>query len=364
MPVTPELLDEHIAAIRDRRGEESIHRGDEQSPVNRIAIPIPSLMRITGGGIPLGRITRLWGDPSTSKTLVSLMIIAAAQRHKTTLHPKGLETAYWNVEKVWDEAHARNLGVDTKRMLLEEVTTIEEIAREMELLLLSCHVHVIDSASSAICVDELATNEDDWTRALDARAWKRAIRRIHARLDKEENALIIIDHSSRDQVTKQEFARGGKSLEYGSSMSLHFKKGSWLYYHPKTGHLDLAEKIKGEMGESPSGQKEADGAEVIVRVNKSRVCRPFRVARLRLDLNTFKFDTTFELLDSAQFFDINGGVAIRSGKPAIAQRTGAKSSWFQLPDGEKVQGEVGIRQRIEGDPKLAKLIMSAMLAGN
>jgi RecA/RadA recombinase len=320
-------------------------------------------MRITSGGIPLGRITRLWGDPGTGKTHVGYLIIAAAQALRTKRFPKGLETAYWNVEKVWDPVHAHNLGVDTKRMLLEEIIIIEDIANEMDLLLHSCHVHVLDSASSAICVDELAAEAADWQRALDARAWKRAIRRIDNALDKDENALVIIDHAARDQATKQEFAMGGKALEYRSSMSLHFRKGSWLFYHPKNGYLERDDKITEEVGKSPSGQKEADGIEVIVRVNKSRVCRPFRVARLRLDLNTFLFDTAFELLDAATFFDLDGNAAHRSGQPTIAQKTGEKSSFYQLPSGKKVQGVSGIRKRIVEDPELAAMITKAMLAG-
>lgn len=363
MPVDASTLDADLAVIRERRGVGAIRRGDEQLPVDRIPLASPAIMRITGGGIPLGHITRLWGDPSTGKTHLGYLIIAAAQQLKTKRFPKGLETAYWNVEKVWDAEHARNLGVDTKRMLLEEVTIIEDIAREMELLMGSVHVHVLDSASAAVCIDELAGDAEDWTRALDARAWKRAIKRIHNKMDKDDNALVLIDHSARDQTTKQEFAMGGKALEFRSSMSLHFRKGAWLFYHPKHGYLERDDKITQEVGQSPSGQKEADGIEAIVRVNKSRVCRPLRVATMRLDLHTFQFDTAFELLDAAMFFDTDGNAAHRSGLPAIAQRTGAKSSYYELPNGDKVQGVGGIRERIAGDPELAAMITTAMLAG-
>lgn len=365
-PVDSSQLDADIALIRERRAD-SVRRGDAQEPVDRIPLPCPSLMRITGGGIPLGRITRLWGDPGTAKTLISFLIIAAAQQMKTDRFPNGLETGFWNVEKQYDEIHARNLGVDTKRMLLEEITLIEDIAREMEILLPSCHVHVIDSASAATCVDELATDAADWTRAIDARAWKRAIRRIDNALDKDDNAVIFIDHAGRDQTTKQEFALGGKALEYRSSMSLHFRKGSWLYYHPTNGYLEKDEKIKGEVGVSLAGMKpEPDGIEVKVIVNKSRVCRPFRNAVLRLDLNTFRFDTPFELMTAAVLFDAEGTPAHRSGNPAIAQRTGAKSAWYEILGNpkDKAQGEPGIRRRIAEDPELAALIERAMLAGH
>jgi RecA/RadA recombinase len=365
-PVDISTLDSDLALIRDRR-EESVRRGDEAIPVDRVPLPSPSLMRITSGGIPLGRITRLWGDPGTGKTLLSLMIIAACQQLRTARFPAGLETAYWNVEGVWDDNHGKRIGVDTKRMLLEEIILIEDIARELEILLKSCHAHVIDSASAAICIDELATDAEDWTRAIDARAWKRAIRRIDNAMDHDENIVVFIDHSSRDQTTKREYALGGKSLEYRSSMSLHFKKGGWLYYHPERGYLEKDEKIAGETGKALSGVKpEPDGVEVFINVNKSRVCRPHRSATLRLDLNTFRFDTDFELMSAATFFDADGNQAHRSRQPAIAQRTGAKSAWYTIlgNDKDKVQGEPAIRRRINEDEELAATIERAMLAGN
>lgn len=366
MPVDASTLDADLALIRDRR-EESVRRGDEAVPVDRVPLPSPSLMRITGGGIPLGRITRLWGDPGTAKTMISLMIIAASQQFRTERFPVGLETAYWNVEGIWDAKHAERIGVDTKRMLLEEIILIEDIARELEILLKSCHVHVIDSASAAVCIDELATDAEDWTRALDARAWKRAIRRIDNAMDHDENILVFIDHSGRDQQTKREFALGGKAIEYRSSMSLHFKKGGWLYYHPERGYLEKDEKIAGETGKALSGVKpEPDGVEVSIQVNKSRVGRPLRSATMRLDLNTFHFDTDFELMNAAMFFDVDGNQAHRSGQPAIAQRTGAKSAWYTIlgNDKDKVQGEPAIRKRISEDEELATTIERAMLAGN
>lgn len=356
-PIDPSLLEADLKVIRAHRGADAIHRGDEQPPIDRIALESPSLMRVTGGGIPLGRITRFWGSPSAGKSHCAWEVIRCAQR-------AALGVAYWNVEKQYDEIHCReHLGIDTKKLFIGQTTVIEDIAREMDLLLRSIAVHVVDSTSFATSADELAGDPGDWHRGLDARVWKKAMRRINNRLDKDENAVVLLDHAGRDMKTQSEYAKGGEALEYASSMSLHFRKGAWLYYHPD-GMLEKAEKIKDDVGLSPSGQKEADGFEITVRCNKSRVCRPFRVAKMRLDLHTFQFDTTFELFDAATFFDEDGLPAHRSKKTAIIQRTGEKSSWFTLPDGKKVQGERAIRSKIDADQELATLIRSAMLAGH
>lgn len=362
-PVDASQLDADMKIIRDRRGEDAIHNGHLTQRVQKLAIPSPGLMRITGRGIPIGRMTRLWGGPSTGKSLVGWMIIRAAQELETEMFPDGMEATYWNVEKQYDPIFTQERGVDIERMMVEEVTIIEDIAGEMQLLMRSCHLHVLDSASFAISREELAADPDQWHRALDARAWKRAINRIHDAMDKEENMLVAIDHAGHDQVTGSEHPLGGQRMEFKSDLSLHFVKGAWLFYD-EYGNLEKNDKLKDKSknGIGPSGQREADGIEIKVRVSKSRVCRPLRSATLRLDLHTYTFDRVFELIDAATFFDVDGGVALRSKKPPIIQ--GGAAGWYTLPNGEKVRGSLGLRTVIDSDEELAQMIEHAMMAGS
>lgn len=356
MPVDHKLLDADLAAIRKNRGKDAIHMGDEQPEVDRIPLDSPALMRVTGGGIPLGRVSRIWGKRSSGKSHLGWMAIRCAQQ-------MDLLCAYWNVEKQYDKIHTRdNLGVDVKKLFIGQSTIIEEITREMDLLMRSIDVHVVDSTSFATSADEIAGDPGDWHRGLDARVWKKGIRRINNRLDQNGNAVILIDHAGTDQMSKVEYPKGGDTLDFASSMNLHCKSGSWLFYHPD-GYLEKDDKIKGETGVSYSGMKEPDGMEISVRCNKSRVTRPFRVAKMRLDLNTFQFDTTFELLDAASYFDEDGLPPKLSEKHPIVQQTGEKSSWYLLPDGHKVQGNPGIRKELETNAELAAVVRKAMCAG-
>jgi RecA/RadA recombinase len=261
VPINPELLEEDLKVLRKKYGADSFHRGSEQPEVRRLVLDSPALNRVTGGGIPLGRITRLWGMPGASKSHIGWEIVRAAQRLE-------MGCAYWNIEKQFDELHCRvHLGIDTKKLFIGQVNTIEDLTEEMELMMRSIQVHVVDSTSFATSREELAADVGDWFRALDARVWKKSIKRINARMDKDEHVIVLISHAGQDMQTKSEYAKDGGEVEFASSMSLHFRKGTWLYYHPD-GRLDKAEKIKEDAGLSPSGQKEADGFEVTVRVNK------------------------------------------------------------------------------------------------
>jgi RecA/RadA recombinase len=365
--VCVENLERDIALIRKKRNRDVVRKGSDISPITRIPLDSPGLMRITSGGIPLGRITRLWGGKSSAKSLLGWSIIKGAQEILHPKYPEGLTTCYYDVEKIYEPTFTKSLGVDIVKLHIVETDIIEDIAEEMQLLLGSRHVHLIDSCSEAKPQDRLNKPAGDWDVGLKIRVWEKAFEYIMNAMDKTENAIITIDHASKDFMTKSEKPLGGKEREHQSSLSLHMKATKWLYYDDE-GMLQTEDKLKEKGILGIAGQREADGQEIVVKASKSRVCRPLRVANMRLDLHTFKFDYTFELMQGAEYFDKMGGVAHRSGQPAIAQAAvkGPKNpgGWVILPDGEKIQGERKLRQRIEQDIDLQRLIRRAMLSGN
>ncbi len=357
MTVDISLLDRDIAVIKKRRGPDSIHKGSEQPPVSKIPFDSPAMQRITSGGIPRGRMTRLWGGWSSGKTLLALLVAKTAQE-------QNLKVAYHNIEKQYDPVLTKSLGVDTDDLLVLESSIIEDVVRECQLLLNSVHVHIIDSTSSAVPQDRLNKDPGDWDVGLDARVWIKGLDYLLTSMDKDSNSIIYISHASTNFQTKSEKALGGKEMEHESSMTLHFKKTRWLYYDDD-GMLQTEDKLKEKGIMGIGGQKEADGQEIVAEVSKSRVCRPLRKANMRLDLNTMKFDYIFELMQGAEYFDKYGNIAHRTHTPAIADSGGVKKGgWRTLPDGSKVQGDTNLRQRISEDEDLQKLIRKAMLSGN
>jgi len=376
MPIDPSLLDRDMEIIRQRRGPDMIRMGNQTVPRVRIPLPFPTLMRITSGGIPVGAVTRIYGSPSGGKTQLAYWIMACAQQFRHPRFPNGLKCCYWNVEGQYDEAYVRSIGVDTDELVLMETDVIEDIAESLELLLASIHLHVIDSASFATPADELAAKPGDWSaRALHARAWKRAINRIHHRMDKSSNVLIVIDHETQDMSGNTE-PLSGKRMAYRSDLSIQLSRGSWLYYD-QHGELVTNDELKekSKHGYGASGVREADGSEITVRIPKSRVCRPLRTGKMRLDLHKMRFDTAFELAEHAKFMDINGQPAHRTGLPPLAP---AHGTWYWLPgyttDGRrksnwswdekdvvKAHGMRGLRTAIAADERLQSFILETML---
>lgn len=329
MSFDPEQLSKVIAAIEGQYGGGTIRHGGNARPIPRISTGSLELDYATNGGIPLGRFSRFWGSPSTGKTLVCWNTIANAQR-------MGYSCAYYNAEKQYDENHAARLGVDVKKLIVVEGTVIEEIGTKMEALLGAVNLHVIDSCSTCVAIEELEAKIEEWRPGLNARVWGKVLRRLLERFDPEHNAGILVDQArmSIGAYMGGEHAPGGKAMEHASSLTLEFRKGAWLFRSPE-GLLAPA-KSGGPAGtDTMNGAKEPDGQEYVVRVAKSRVGRPNRTARFYYDLDQRQFDLTGEYVRAGRYFGL------------IDQR----GAYYTLPDGRRFQGEAKLRAGMDDEVK-------------
>jgi RecA/RadA recombinase len=386
-PINTALLDEHLKVIRAKRGNESVRFADQIIPRARIPMPdFPTLMHITSsrgvGGIPIGCLTRIHGTPSSGKTQLAYWIIRYAQQLRTDRFPNGMMCCYWNVEGQFDEAYAQSLGIDTSKLLIRETDVIEEITEEMEILLTSCHLHVIDSASHATSLEQLAIDPKDWRtqRGVHAAAWKFAISRIHHRMDKHNNVVVVIDHEVTGQDGQMQVL-SGQRLAFRADLTIRVSKGAWLFYD-RHGSLVTNDKLAqaDPKGIGPAGIKQPDGSEVTIECMKSRVCRPTRRGKMRLDLNKMRYDAAFELAEHAVYYDPDGGESHRTGKTPIVDPHG---SWYWAPrwledgttgggrkakghwswdekDVDKLNGMVALRTYIADNPRLASYVLECI----
>jgi RecA/RadA recombinase len=353
-PVRPEDADKIIAAIEQQYGKgkggsggRAIHMGGEEPPVERISFRSHELDYATGGGVPIGRWTRLYGGQSAGKSLACWNIAAEAQS-------MGMSVAYYNIEKQFHRDFTAECGVDVDKLFVVEGTTIEEVGTKMEALVGAVHVHILDSCSSGTSIEELDGQMTDRQYAPGPRAWSKVFKRTLEHFDHNENTIIYIDQV-RDKMDGSGVAPpGGRLMEHQSSLTLFFRRGSWLFRN-EDGRLEY------EGGEkSLSGMKEADGIEITVRCEKNRVSRPFRQAVMRYDLDKKKYDLTYELAKAAAYFDEDGLSAHKTGKPPIIPKTSEKSSYYKLPDGSTVQGQRKLADAIDGDVALQDKIAQIM----
>lgn len=333
MPVRPEDYAEIVSRV-NRKYQGDLKRGNEIEHAERISTGSIELDAAMGGGIPQGRWIRFYGGYHSAKTLTAFAVAREAQQ-------LGLSVAYYNVEKQYHPEFTRDkIGVDIDNLTVVEGTTVEEIGDKMESLLGVVHLHIIDSCTIAVSEDELNADIRDWRPGINARAWGKVFRRLNERFDQTENTCILIDQMRNNFKTGGEDPAGGRVFDFQSSMSVLFRKGSWLFRNAE-GELD--EKAKQSKGYS--GQIEPSGIEIKARVEKSRVCRPFRTATRRLDLDNTQFDDMFEYVKAAKHYNV----------------VKTTSNGRYEHEGTKMHGDKQLREYLQEHPELVLEIRATVL---
>lgn len=333
-----ERIQRSIEALHLQYGDQKAILGDDQPPVSKIPTGSLELDYATGGGIPVGRWTRMYGGPSSGKSTKCWNIISNAQK-------LGYTCAYYNAEKQYTAEFAEKQGVDVSNLLVVETSVIEDIGEIMEGLLDDIDIHIIDSCSSTISRTEMADglNEREYI-GIRPKRWATQFSFVNERFDTKRNCIILVDQVRIKGIGTgftSEGPPGGKYMEHVSSMTIEFRRGGYLWYDKD----NILTDTRNTKQKTLSGSAEPDGVEIKAKVVKSRVCRPFRTANMKFDLNLLEFDSIDELIRSAKFF----GTIEASG------------GWMKLPGEEKSIRPREFRTRLEEDESLRQEIVAKAL---
>jgi recombination protein RecA len=310
--------------------------GDQFPPVKRIPTGSLELDYITGGGIPVGRWTRLYGGSGSGKSLTAYKVIGNAQK-------MGYTCAYVDAEKQYDPEWAEHHGVDTTALIVINSSVIEEIGETVDALLDTVDLFVIDSCS--ICVSRVKLEDglnDRQYMGLNARQWQEQFVHLNSHFDHSRNTIIYLDHV-RVQFGMGGISSlkppGGKAMEFISSLTLEYKQGKWLWKRD-----GIFSDTRNTSQKTLSGGTEADGMEIKVKCQKSRVSKQFRTANLYLDLEEGSFDWVEEYFKAAKFFKIVEGAA-----------------WLKFEGSDKSLRPKEVKEMIREDEELREKIRNRMM---
>jgi recombination protein RecA len=180
-------------------------------PVERILTGFPALDRALDGGLPKGRITEVFGGPSSGKSTFALSMVGHAQQ-------SGLSAAWIDVERAFDPAYAASLGVSLERLPVARPGTAEEaleIARQLvgsggiELL-------VLDSAAALTPAIELEIGIGEGGPGLQARVLATGFRRLVFAAARTETAVLVLN-----QIRSGSGAESAGTTAGGPPVKLH-----------------------------------------------------------------------------------------------------------------------------------------------
>ena len=317
-------LDSLIESLRDKYGEESIMKLNEERVVDIPAVSTGSfsLDRALGvNGLPRGRIVEVFGQEMSGKSTLALHAIGEAQKI-------GLKAAFIDAEHALDPEYAKRIGVRIDELLISQPSHGEEALNIMESLVRSgmIGIIVVDSVAALTPRAEIEGEMGAQFIGLQARLISQAMRKITALADRTKTLIVFINQL-RDKIGIMGYGEktttpGGRALKFYSSVRVELKR--------------IAQIKKGE---------EVVGNRVRAKVVKNKVAPPFKVA---------EFDILY-----GQGISYAGDLLNVALKQEVVNKTGNTYSFEEEKLGV---GFEAARAKLKNDSKLIELIRQKTLA--
>lgn len=277
--------------------EGELFMGDAIKPRNKILFGIPSLDAITTG-VPRGMTSEFFGNPSSTKTYLSLQLISVAQK-------SGIKCAFIDVEMAFSEDQATKAGVDLSELVIARPFTGEEVFELIEgLSEKGFGLIIVDSVASMVPGTESDNDYEQETMALQARLISKGHRKIQGVIYRNDTAVVWINQlrgvMAKMPGQKTTTTSGGKALGFYAGLRLELARVAWV----------------------ENNEKEKVGMIIKATVEKNKSASPQRHTEF-----TYRFDTGYDIgLDILNY-------KVLIGEIEIIGRT------YYLKDGNKKLGD-------------------------
>lgn len=286
--ITKDPMDSVLANIEKQmgnKGERVLARfGDIENNLSSDSIsfglkPIDDASYI--GGIPRGKMVEIYGHESSGKSLLSLFLIASAQK-------KGLECALLDVEQSFDPIWATKHGVNVKKLVYSNSFDCGEQALEYAYQVIKSGAFalvIIDSTAALTPKAELeGTLEDNARVGAQAQLMSRGCRKIRSSCGTNGTTCVFINQVRMKigvMYGNPETTPGGLALKFYSDLRIRVQgKGKITV---KEGGKDI-----------PVGQISE------VTFVKNKTARPFGKAEFRIVFDQNSLNPVVMLFNAAR----------------------------------------------------------------
>lgn len=192
------------------------------------------------GGYPKGRIIEIYGPESSGKTSLALHAIAEVQK-------QGGQAAFVDAENALDIQYAKNIGIDTEKLLLSQPDSGEQALGIVEKLVGSglVDIVVVDSVAALVPEVELLGEMNDQTIGAQARLMSKGLRKMVKAIN-QNNVIVIFINQLREKVGviygNPETTSGGRALKFYSSVRIDIRRSEYIKKDGDT--IGIKSKVK------------------------------------------------------------------------------------------------------------------------
>jgi recombination protein RecA len=319
---------EEVLAQLNPKLRKSVMSGDAMPATEYAATPSFGLNRALNGGLPYGRQVLIWGSKSSAKSSLCLQMIGLAQK-------EGKVCAWIDAEMSYDKKWAESLGVDTSKLIVSTVRTINEMVDVgVQLMEAGVDMIVVDSITSLLPAiyfekdsDELKQLENTKQIGAESRDFSNAWKMLNYANNKVKPTLLVLISQSRNNInamyTSQQPTGGQATKFYSSTVIKLFSSES------------DNQALKGKIAIGDKLIEEKIGRKVRWDLQFSKTSAAFQSGEYDFYFrgDNIGIDSIGDLVDTAEL-------------AGLVSRTGA---WYQLEDGTKVQGREGFINRVKED---------------
>lgn len=289
---------------------------DEDSPcvVNEwVSTGCLALDAILGSGLPVGRLTEIYGDTATGKSLLAAQAVATAQE-------EGHIAMVVDTESAVSLPIMEAVGVDIDRLIYKAPDTVEEVFELFDEAIQSKNKHdpdallllVWDSIAATSVVQEMEAEYGKATMGRHAALISQALRKLTRKVSKSRVCVLFLNQT-RQKIGiifgDNETTFGGKAVSFYSSARVRLK---------------LGRKIK--------ENKRIIGIETRATVVKNKVAHPFKEATLPIYFGEGVDDAEAALL----YLKENGGLDLQGAWYTISingeEKKFQRRQWYDIFD--------------------------------
>lgn len=240
---------------------------------NILPTRVPQYDRIMGGGIPLGRLTEVYGIPGSGKSTFAVHLTK-------TLIDLGIITVWVDTEGTADNARMEQLGVDITKIFSIQAgegqrlkntveLSIEQVGKELEHWVDTFNekypgvpiVFIWDSLGATRSQIEIDGGIDTKQIGIRAAATQKVINAVTPKLNNTNTGIIVVNQA-RDDLDAGMYgdkvkSGGGKAFEHSASLRLKVNKGAKVKQYKDT-----------------AGKEEYSGHSMRLETKKSKLSRP------------------------------------------------------------------------------------------